>query len=74
MFGHPTLRATDKDFIPLSVGLAAFGGHAMNAKLMDEVRRKRGLAYGAYLTLGPRRGVAPATAGCSRVPRRRWPR
>jgi zinc protease len=61
MFGHPALRAADKDFVPLTVGLAAFGGHAMNAKLMDEVRRKRGLAYGAYLTLGMRRGVGPAT-------------
>jgi zinc protease len=61
MFGHPTLRATDRDYVALSVGLAAFGGHAMNAKLMDEVRRKRGLAYGAYLTVAPRRGVAPAS-------------
>jgi predicted Zn-dependent peptidase len=33
----------------------------MNARLMDEVRRKRGLAYGAYLAVGPRRGVAAAT-------------
>jgi zinc protease len=61
MFGHPALRAADPDYIALTVGLAAFGGHAMNAKLMDEVRRKRGLAYGAYLTLGARRGVAGAT-------------
>jgi predicted Zn-dependent peptidase len=35
----------------------------MNATLMSEVRRKRGLAYGAYLTLGQRRGVAAATGG-----------
>jgi zinc protease len=61
MFGHPAVRATDRDYVALTVGLAAFGGHAMNARLMDEVRRKRGLAYGAYLTLGARRGVAGAT-------------
>ena len=42
------------------VGLAAFGGHGMNATLMDEVRTKRGLAYGAYMTLGERRGVGAA--------------
>jgi zinc protease len=61
MFGHPALRAADRDYVPLTVGLAAFGGHAMNATLMDEVRRKRGLAYGAYLSVGARRGVAAAT-------------
>jgi zinc protease len=61
MFGHPALRASDRDYLPLSVGMAAFGGRAMNATLMDEVRRKRGLAYGAYLTLDERRGVGAAT-------------
>ncbi|HXJ20244.1 MAG TPA: pitrilysin family protein [Polyangia bacterium] len=61
MFGHPTLRATDPDYFPLSVGLAAFGGRAMSSTLMDEVRRKRGLAYGAYLTMDERRGTTAAT-------------
>jgi predicted Zn-dependent peptidase len=61
LFGHPALRASDPDFIPLTVGLAAFGGHGMNATLMDQVRRKRGLAYGAYLGLHERRGTGPAT-------------
>ncbi len=61
LFGHPGVRATDPDFLPLTLGLAAFGGHAMNATLMNEVRRKRGLAYGAYLTLSERRGVGAAT-------------
>jgi zinc protease len=60
MFGHPALRAADPDYLPLSVGLAAFGGHGMTATLMNEVRTKRGLAYGAYMTLGERRGVGAA--------------
>jgi zinc protease len=60
MFGHPALRATDPDYLPLVVGLAAFGGHGMNATLMSEVRTKRGLAYGAYMTLGERRGAGAA--------------
>jgi zinc protease len=60
MFGHPTLRATDRDFLPLAVGLAAFGGRAMSSTLMDEVRRKRGLAYGAYLIMEERRATAAA--------------
>jgi predicted Zn-dependent peptidase len=33
----------------------------MNSTMMSEIRRKRGLAYGAYLTLAPRRGVGPVT-------------
>jgi zinc protease len=60
MFGHPAVRATDPDFLPLSVALAAFGGHGMSARLMNEVRTKRGLAYGAYMTLAERRGVGVA--------------
>ena len=32
----------------------------MNATMMSEIRRKRGLAYGAYLTLGERRGTGAA--------------
>jgi zinc protease len=62
MFGHPTLRAGDPDFVALQVAVTAFGGRAMSSTLMDEVRRKRGLAYGAYLLLQERRG-ASATLG-----------
>jgi zinc protease len=62
MFGHPALPASDPDYLPLLLGLAAFGGHGMTATLMDEVRTKRGLAYGAYMTLSERRG-AGAVAG-----------
>jgi predicted Zn-dependent peptidase len=60
MFGHPAVSATDPDYLPLMIGLAAFGGHGMNATLMSEVRTKRGLAYGAYMTLTERRGVGAA--------------
>jgi zinc protease len=62
MFGHPTLRASDPDYVALQVALAAFGGRAMSSTMMDEVRRKRGLAYGAYMLLEERRGNA-ATLG-----------
>jgi zinc protease len=60
MFGHPALRASDPDYVPLMIGFAAFGGHGMTATLMNEVRTKRGLAYGAYMSLGERRGTAAA--------------
>jgi len=62
MFGHPTLRPSDPDYVALQVALAAFGGRAMSSTMMDEVRRKRGLAYGAYMLLEERRGNA-ATLG-----------
>ena len=60
MFGHATVRASDSDFVPLQIAMAAFGGRAMSSRLMDEVRRKRGLAYGAYLILEERRGSGAA--------------
>ena len=60
MFGHPTVRASDADYVPLQIAMAAFGGRAMSSTLMDEVRRKRGLAYGAYLILEERRGAGAA--------------
>ncbi len=60
MFGHPTVHAADRDYLPLQIAMAAFGGRAMSSTLMDEVRRKRGLAYGAYLILEERRGAGAA--------------
>jgi zinc protease len=60
MFGHPAVRAADPDYLPLTVAIAAFGGHGMTARLMTEVRAKRGLAYGAYMQLGQRHGVGAA--------------
>src|SRR5436190_185326 len=54
--GHPTIPASHPDFLPLSLAFAAFGGRGMKATLMDEMRTKRGLAYGAYMGLLPRRG------------------
>jgi zinc protease len=62
MFGHAGPPASDPDFVALEVALAAFGGHGMTSTLMDEVRTKRGLAYGAYLTLSERLGPG-AVAG-----------
>jgi zinc protease len=62
MFGHAGPPATDPDFVALQVALTAFGGHGMTSILMDEVRTKRGLVYGAYMTLSERRG-AGAVAG-----------
>jgi zinc protease len=56
MIGHAAVPASHPDYLPLSLALAAFGGRGMKSTLMDEVRTKRGLAYGAYMGVVPRRG------------------
>ena len=56
MFGHPTVPASHADFVPLSVALTAFGGHGMTSTMMDELRTKRGYAYGAYMNIVEHRG------------------
>lgn len=55
MFGHLGLPPTHPDYVPLLIGLTAFGGQAMNATLMNEVRTQRGWAYGAYMNAIPYR-------------------
>jgi zinc protease len=56
MFGHPSLPANHPDRVALGLVMTVFGGRAMNATLMDEVRTRRGLAYGAYMGFQGRRG------------------
>jgi predicted Zn-dependent peptidase len=56
MIGHATVPAAHPDYLPLTLAFAAFGGRGMKATLMDEIRTKRGLAYGAYMGILPRRG------------------
>ena len=55
-FGQLAVPATDPDYVPLLVLSTSFGGRGMKATLMDEIRTKRGLAYGAYMTLSERLG------------------
>ena len=63
MFGHIAVPASDPDFVPLMVATSAFGGHGMTSTLMEEVRTRRGLAYGAYMNLSQRLGAGASTAG-----------
>jgi zinc protease len=50
------------DFLPLYLATTAFGG-TFTARLMDEVRTKRGLSYGASARLGHGRGARALTVG-----------
>lgn len=55
-FGQLAVPATDPDYVPLLLLSTSFGGRGMKATLMDEIRTKRSLAYGAYMTLSERLG------------------
>lgn len=46
----------DRHYLPLLIGTMAFGG-TFTSRLMDEVRVKRGLSYGASARLGNGRGA-----------------
>jgi zinc protease len=56
LMGQPAPRWHDPDFVALQVATTAFGG-TFTARLMDEVRSKRGLSYGASARVGQGRGA-----------------
>ncbi len=54
LIGHPAIDAKDPDVYALGIATTAFGG-TFTARLMQEVRVKRGLSYGAYARLSTER-------------------
>ncbi len=46
LFGHAGIRVDDPDFMAASIVNEIFGGDRFTARLMTEVREKRGLTYG----------------------------
>lgn len=53
-FGHKGMKRDDPDFFAAFVINTIFGGGGFEARLMTEVREKRGLTYGVYSYLAPR--------------------
>jgi predicted Zn-dependent peptidase len=51
MGAYHGLRHADDDFYPLLIGLQILGGKGFDARLMQEVRERRGLTYGAFAAL-----------------------
>lgn len=51
LMGHLAPPWTSEDWLPLHVGITAFGG-TFTSKLMQEIRVKRGFSYGASASLG----------------------
>jgi zinc protease len=54
-FGLPAMARSDKDFMPAFVLNTMLGGSAFTSRLYQEVREKRGLAYGVDTSLVPMR-------------------
>ncbi len=54
LFGHEGIRRDDPDFFAAFVMNHILGGGGFESRLMDEVRRKRGLTYGIYTYLSPK--------------------
>ncbi len=50
-FGHGGIARNDPDFFAAFVVNQVIGGGGFNSRLMDEVRRERGLTYGIYAAL-----------------------
>lgn len=53
-FGHQGIKRDDPDFFPAFVLNEIIGGGRFTARLMTEVRDRRGLTYGIYSYLAPR--------------------
>ena len=53
VFGHAGIKRDDPDFFPAYVMNTILGGGGFEARLMKEVREKRGLTYGVYSYLAP---------------------
>jgi len=53
MFGLEGLKIDDPDFIPAFVMNYILGGGGFSSRLMEEVREKKGLAYGIHTNLLP---------------------
>lgn len=56
-FGQVGVRMTDPNFFPLYLANHVFGGGSFSARLMTEIRVKRGWSYGAYSYF--RHGIRP---------------
>lgn len=54
LFGHAGLKRDDPDYYAAYVMNHILGGGGFTSRLTDEVREKRGLAYGVYSYLSPR--------------------
>jgi len=63
LIGQLGMSRSDPDYFPLYVGNHIFGGSGFSSILMEEIREKRGLAYGVYSYLMPMQQPGPFLMG-----------
>lgn len=63
LMGQPGMHRGDPDYFSLYVGNHMLGGSGLIARLSNEVREKRGLAYSTYSYFAPMRKNGPYTIG-----------
>ena len=63
LLGQPGMRRDDPDYFPLYVGNHILGGSGLVARISQEIREQRGLAYSAYSYFLPMRRRGPWMAG-----------
>lgn len=65
VFGHKGIKRTDEDFYPAYIMNYILGAGSFSSRLMNEVRVKRGLAYGiqTYLSLNKYSPLIAGTVG-----------
>jgi len=63
LMGQPGIQRDDPDLFPLYVGNNVLGGGGFTARLVEEIREKRGFSYSAYSYFMPMRRPGPFIAG-----------
>ena len=63
LMGQPGVKRDDPDYFALYVGNHSLGGSGLVARLSDEIREKRGLAYSIYSYFFPMRELGPFQVG-----------
>ncbi|MDS4070395.1 MAG: pitrilysin family protein [Candidatus Competibacter sp.] len=59
LIGQIGVSRTDPDYYALYLGNHVLGGNGLVSQLSQEIREKRGLAYGAYSAFSPMRQAGP---------------
>jgi len=63
LVGQPGMKRGDPDYFALYVGNHILGGGGLVARLSNEIREKRGLAYSSYSYFVPMQEYGPYTIG-----------
>ncbi len=59
LIGQTGVRRADPDYYALYLGNHVLGGNGLVSQLSQEIREKRGLAYGAFSSFSPMRQAGP---------------